>query len=186
MTKEILTAEAIRYDLRLQIRVWKIAAAVLVVFFAVFTWCLVGVATEGLKWYKPFFAIVNTVFFSVIPIAFLVGIIKCIVSIRNLYSLCQKPGTVVKDRLVGKEVKSHLARWRYYETCHLYFASYGEYTVSGESYSWSDLYAMDSDMAYMYADCDDEYYLVLSKPHTGKILLAYNTKMFDYQPTQAK
>ena len=186
MTKEILTVEEIRYDLRRQIRGGIIVAVVFAVFFALFAWLLVAVATDGSKWYKPFFAIVNTVFFSALPILFLTGMIICLVDVRNLHSLCQKPGYIVKDRLVGKEIKSHMVRWRYYETCHLYFASYGEYAVSGESYSWSDLYAMDSSTAYMYADCDDEYYLVLSKPHTGKILLAYNAKMFDYQPTQTK
>ena len=32
---------------------------------------------------------------------------------------------------------------------------------------------------YNCSDSGDEFYLVLSKPHTGNILLAYNTKQFD-------
>ena len=40
---------------------------------------------------------------------------------------------------------------------------------------------MSDQMAYIYSECDDEFYLVLSKPNTGKIVLAYNTKMFELQ-----
>ncbi len=184
MTKEILSAEAIRYDLRSQIRIRMILVVVCTVFFALFTWCLVAVATDGLKWYKPFFAIVNTVFFASIPLLFLYGTIVSIMEIRNFHSLCKRPGSIVKDRLVGKETKEHLYRWRYYETYNLRFASYGEYAIPGMSYEWSDLYYMDSDTVFMHAECDDDFYLVLSKPHTGKILLAYNAKMFEYQPPQ--
>ena len=182
MTKEIFTIENIRYDLRKLIRANIVCAVVCAVFFSLFAWCLVAVAVDGMKWYKPLFATLNTLFFSALPILFLVGTIISIVEIYKLCSFHKNPGSIVKDRLVGKEIKEHFHRRHYYETAHLRFASYGEYTISSVNYSWSELYAMDDSTAYMYADCDDEFYLVLSKPHTGKILLAYNTKMFDYQP----
>lgn len=182
MQKEPLTMEAIRYDHRKQIRSLIILAVVCAVICALFTWCTVAVATDGLKWYRPFFAIINTVFFASLPLIFLCGTIASIARIRMFRSLSKKPGSIVKDRLVGKEVKDHLVRWRHYETLHLYFSSYGEYAIPGMSYEWSDLYYMDSDTVYMHAECGDEFYLVLSKPHTGKILHAYNAKMFDYQP----
>ena len=48
-----------------------------------------------------------------------------------------------------------------------------------------DLHLPETDefdlFVYFHAECDDEFYLVLSKPHTGKILLAYPKKMFDLQ-----
>lgn len=181
MQKEILTMEAIRYDLRKKIHANIIGGIVCAVFFALFVWCLVAVAIDGLKWYKPFFAIVNTLFFAIVPLLFLYGTIASMVEVRNLRSLNKRPGSIVKDRLVGKEVKEHLYRWRYYETYNLRFASYGEYAIPGMSHEWSDLYYMDSSTVYMHAECDDEFYLVLSKPHTGKILLAYNAKMFSYE-----
>ena len=49
------------------------------------------------------------------------------------------------------------------------------------NYSWSELYYMNDNLAYNNSECGDEFYLVLSKPHTGKIVLAYNTKMFELQ-----
>ena len=180
MQKELLTMEAIRYDLRRQIRIRIILAVVCAVFCALLTWCTVAVAKDGLKWYKSFFAIINTVFFASLPLVFLYGTIASVAEIRMFCSLSQRPGSIVKDRLVGKEVKDHLVRWKHYETQHLYFSNYGEYAIPGMSYEWSDLYYMDSDTVYMHAECGDEFYLVLSKPHTGKILLAYNAKMFEY------
>ena len=183
MQKEILTTQAIQYDLRKMIRGHIIAVAIFSVFFALFTWLLVAVIEDGLKWYKAFFAILNAVFFGSLPVLFLYGTIASILEIHKLRSLCKRPGSIVKDRLVGKEVKEHLHRWRYYETYNLRFASYGEFAIPGVNYEWSDLYYMDSSALFMHAECDDEFYLVLSKPNTGKILLAYNAKMFDYQET---
>lgn len=184
MEKDILTIENIRYDLRKMIRANIVGAVVCAVFFALFTWLLFAVAADGLKFYKTFYAVVNTLLFSVLPVLFLIGTIGCIVDIYKLRSLYKRPGRIVKDRLVRKEIQEHLTRRHYYETCHLYFSSYGEYEIPGLNYSWSDLYAMDDSTTYMYADCDDEYYLILSKPHTGKILLAYNTKFFEIQLPQ--
>ena len=186
MQKEILTIENIRYDLRKQIRGNIIAAVVLAVFFLMFGRLTIAVAEDGMRWYKSFFAILNTMLFSLLPILFFVGTIACIVEVCKLYAIHKKPGNIVKDRLVGKYTKEHLHRHHYYETLHLRFASYGEYPIPTVNYNWSELYAMDDSTLSMYADCDNVFYLVLSKPHTGKILLAYNTKMFDYQPPDEK
>ena len=107
-----------------------------------------------------------------------------LVKVYRLYTVWKYPGHIVKDRLVGKYIRGHLQGGlftRYYEACHLRFASYSKYKIPGENYSWSDLHCMNDKTVYSYAECGDEFYLVLSKPHTGKILLAYNAKMFDYQ-----
>ncbi len=65
------------------------------------------------------------------------------------------------------------------EIYHLTFSGYGEYVVPQENYSWSQNFSMTAKGVYNYSDYGDEFYLVLSKPNTGKILLVYNTKMFD-------
>ncbi len=51
--------------------------------------------------------------------------------------------------------------------------------IPDNSYSWSTLFATLS--VYESSDYSDEFYLVLSKPHTGKILYAYNKKMFEME-----
>lgn len=104
---------------------------------------------------------------------------------KSIYETCsvlKKPGSIVIDRVVGMETKDYINRGalgpRYHQTYHLYFSSHGEYVIPYYNFSWSDLHAMNADMVYFHAECDDEFYLVLSKPHTGRILAAYNTRMF--------
>ena len=72
----------------------------------------------------------------------------------------------------------------YYTRCFLRFSGYGEYTaftMSGDKslHPWSSLYPLSAEGEYFYASPGDEYYLVLSKPHSGKILMAYNKKLFE-------
>lgn len=79
---------------------------------------------------------------------------------------------LVKDYVVGTERRDHLrlrmraSRLRFYvvETLHILFAQYGEIQASEGEYN--------------YARCDDEYYLLLSKPHVGKIVLAYHADSY--------
>jgi len=122
----------------------------------------------------------------------LMGILFLIIAIvegRSVFALCSalsNPGKIVTSRLVAKEEKDYIAdrglATRLRQTYHLRFSSYGEYVIPPMNYRWSSQYAMDANWVYFHAECDDEFYLVLSKAYSGKILLAYNTKMFDYQP----
>ena len=50
-----------------------------------------------------------------------------------------------------------------------------------KNHQWSKLYPLSAHGEYIYAMPGDEYYLVLSKPHSGKILLAYNAKLFELE-----
>ena len=115
-------------------------------------------------------------------ICFSLPTISSIVYVCRMCTVLSGPNRIVKDRLVGKQVKDHITRhYQCVESYHLRFASCGEYTILSANYQWNELYNMDVAGVYLHAGCGDEFYLVLSKPHTGKILLAYNTKMLDYQ-----
>jgi hypothetical protein len=118
---------------------------------------------------------------AVLLIGFVILIARAATSVVQLGTILNRPGELVRDRMIGMETKGF---WRQHPNIRrLHFASYGEYKIPGENYGWSEMYAMSDKTVYLHAECGDEFYLVLSKPHTGKILLAYNTKMFDYQPT---
>jgi hypothetical protein len=43
---------------------------------------------------------------------------------------------------------------------------------------------MESKWVYLHAECGEEFYLVVSKPHTGRVLLAYPAKMFTLQQAE--
>lgn len=100
----------------------------------------------------------------------------------RLYTGYRKQPIVVKDTLVSSEGEAshstHTYRTYY---CTLRFARYGEYSVPEKNHRWSEMYPLSCEGEYNYAVNGDEYYLVLSKPHNGKILLAYNAKLFELE-----
>ena len=180
--KDILTIQHIKSDLRKLLLGHGIAAAICIVLFLLYLKVFLEVAGSVME------TLFTKLRVAILPTLWLILAIYCIKSIFALCSVLNKPGRIVTDRVVGMETKDHI-RWGIVKSCdqtyHLRFASYGEYVIPGTNHSWSDLHAMSADMVYFHAECDDEFYLVLSKPYTGKILLAYPTKMFDYQPPQA-
>lgn len=172
MKKEILTLQDMRSDLRKNLRGNIIGLVASVVsLLLLFPLCCASI--------KDGASVRMILECAVVLIGFLILIVRTAISIFQLGATLNRPGRIVKDRLVGMKIKGYL-RW-YPNNRRLHFASYGEYKIPGENYGWSELYAMSDKTVYLHAECGDEFYLVLSKPHTGKILLAYNTKMFDYQ-----
>jgi hypothetical protein len=181
MEKDILTIQNIQSDLRHQLRGTVICMVVCAVFFVLFFWLFLTVLDEP----GAFFAILEVAIFLLM---LLIIVIVCIKSIYEIRSVLEKPGSIVTDRVVGMETKDHMYKGVFLPRCdqtyHLRFTGYGEYVIPYHNFSWSDLHAMDADMVYFHAECGDEFYLVLSKPHTGKILLAYPAKMFALQQTE--
>ncbi len=58
-----------------------------------------------------------------------------------------------------------------------YFSKYKKYRIpTGENYSFSQKYRMNSDGIYRQADIGDEFYLVLCN---NKIIMIYNRKLFE-------
>ena len=88
---------------------------------------------------------------------------------------------IVKDVLISSELDKGVRprTWMPYVNCTLHFSCYGDYLVPEKNHTWSKEYPLSAEGEYRFASDGDEYYLVLSRPHNGKILLAYNCKLFD-------
>lgn len=87
---------------------------------------------------------------------------------------------IVKDVLISSELEKGIRprTWTPYTDCTLLFSGYGDYEVPEKNYPWSKEYSMTAEGVYRTSMDGDEFYLVLTKPHSGKILLAYPAKYF--------
>ena len=87
---------------------------------------------------------------------------------------------VVKDVLISSEFEKGIRprTWTPYTDCTLHFSGYGDYEVPEKNYPWSKEYPMTGEGVYRTSMDGDVFYLVLTKPHSGKILLAYPAKYF--------
>lgn len=124
-----------------------------------------------------------------IPISFLfykiafgcfAAIMLCLVvfqvlDIIKLHRALHNTYNIVKDKMISKE-KRRYRRIRNRGYARLHFSNYGVYMIPHLYYSWNSMQHL---AVYESSDYGDEFYLVLSKPHTGEILLAYNTKTFE-------
>ena len=100
-----------------------------------------------------------------------------VLDIIKLHKALHNTDSIVKDKMISKE-KRRYRRIRNRGYARLNFSNYGVYMIPNLSYSWSSMQHL---AVYESSDYGDEFYLVLSKPHTGEILLAYNTKTFELQ-----
>lgn len=176
--KEILTRANIRKDLKRNLRKrigWVVA---LLSLWIVIVLCLVYLLSQGV-W-------LNSI--GVIPL--LVGVVLSAVAFGiALLALCRLIVGLRRDLFIttGKLVKADCEEsgnnGYHYTWCDLTFSGYDKYTVrtvSGQTlHPWSELYPLSAEGEYYYAFEGDAYYLVLSKPHSGKILMAYNKKLFE-------
>lgn len=104
--------------------------------------------------------------------------------IKKLKLLSSKNIQIVTDKLVSNE--DNLLHMLFYRRTwgnklyYLNFARYGCYcipdSVTQKNYEWSELYCMSANGVYNYSNIGDEFYLVL---YGKKIILAYNTKLFE-------
>ncbi len=90
------------------------------------------------------------------------------------------PLCLVKDTLDSMEIKEqgagiHRERFFYFR-----FKQYGEVLLDAHKYfSWSSEFQMSRVGLYNSSKFGDEFYLVLSEPHTGRILTVYPAKWFE-------
>ncbi len=180
MQKEKLTMDKIKTDLNGYIKD-SIGG---IVFFFILSLFLLGITLivfavtfDYLVLLAYFFAILTAVVFAIA----LGGIVQTI----NLYKICNNTSCIVKDELIGKEIKEYYGSRARGKCYYFYFSSYGAYQVSGEYYKWSQNFNMRYDGLYRQSDCGDEFYLVLTKRNTGKILSVYNTQMFQMEEQEA-
>lgn len=174
MQKEILTIQNIKKDIHNEIKDSYIRLAVCTAFFMVMLVLFLVIPNSNLLFllYKLFFGFGALVF-----------LLLLIIQIKDFAMLCKNfksKNCIVKDKLISAEIQDDFYGKAYVKTYHLNFSGYGEYVIQADNYRWSSIFSMSAEGVYNYSNSGDEFYLVLSKPHTGKILFVYNTKLFEF------
>ena len=172
--KELLTYANIRRDLRRKLWVYWLNAVVVVLL-------TVWLFTDPTFLFEtsPRYHLPGWTYFLIYPI-----LVYLLIKDAWLVScgFRRKP-YMAKDTLLSSEgdpVGVGYHHWRTY-WCTLHFNGYGDYKVPEKNYRWSKEYAMTAKGVHNLAFEGDEYYLVLSKPHSGTVLLAYNAKLFELE-----
>ena len=180
MQKEILTLKNIKKDLHREIKSGYVRLTLLSAFF-IFAFLILFMV------FKIDFTYVFREMLAILigEVVIFCVIIRLIIKQVNLHLSLKSKTCIVKDKLVGLQIRERqngsYRRRIYDEDYCLVFSQYGEYIIPDENYKWSSDYSMSSRGVYNYANNGDEFYLVLSKRHTGKIMFAYNTKMFELE-----
>lgn len=176
MQKEKFTFGDIRTDLHTKIKIfgkriaWR-ATLFLVMLGLLFADFFLGTWDLGGKWLLG-------------AVAEVILLVVLIDQIRIFAMLCRSVKAepcIVKDTLLATEVKDRYSRKLVDEKYHLHFSKYGNYVIPIKNYIWSAAYEMDEKGVFHHSCSGDEFYLVLSKAQGGKILLAYNTKMYELE-----
>ena len=178
MKREMLTVENIKTDLRKELKSgYSMLISTTLIFVAIVA-VIIGIGTEK---YIEASLVLSQVFFCFAAALLLYVVITLAVKVIRLHKIFYNTDYIVTDKLVGMETEEHYNRayGGINVIYHLHFSGYGKYTIPLENYKWSSMFSMSNKGVYNYSECDDEFYLVLSKPHTGKILMAYNTKLFE-------
>lgn len=178
-TKHKLTEELIRYDLKYARRDSGKN------FFALATCLLVVVAI--------------LVYFLVIKLPFILALLICLPTLVivarytyrwgalffKLHHALKNDLCITTDRLMGTYVKQKATglfnnnrRTRIHTDYCLNFASYAEFRIPKKNYTSSEKLMMTDKGISNTSIEGDEFYVVLSKPHTGCVLIAYNCKLF--------
>lgn len=178
MEKEILSIKLIQYELRQRVRGSLIGAVIFLPLSLLLMWPTVKAIIAMDFYYRILLLLV-------FPVCFFILAISLLCDAYRSHSLVENPQQVlVKDRLVDMKreeitcgrTRPHGIFW------HLYFENYGEYVIGEEEYLWSDLYwRYKAEDVYCSSAIGDEFYLVLSKPHKGRVNYIYNTKLFEFQ-----
>ena len=175
MIKEKLTMENIRSDLRATIKGYYIT-------IVLFTLLLLIFLGGSILFLKHAYFSYHTIIFCLGVIIHFVVIVVLIKDLILLYKNFNNKKCIVKDKLISAEITGEFRRRRYVDRYRLNFNCYGKYMIPQyNNYPWSSLYCMRDEGVYNYSTFNDEFILVLSKPYTGHIILAYNTKLFELE-----
>ncbi len=124
-----------------------------------------------------------TLWFSVLMLAMAVVILVLLIwcTVRLFLLLYKEQYTIMTAPLVDKKegVGTQYIKRIFARPYRLYFPPDKEYALGIRNYEWSEMYNLTEEGAYRYSDIGDEFYLVVDK--SGKILVAYNKKLFELQ-----
>ena len=176
ITKENLTAEQIKCDLKGKTKTLIIVATLFLVVAAVIL-CFVV--------FKKFSNIIRCALWFASLTTFSVAFATAIAALCS-YNY-HKNITVVTDKLLKKEIeKKKVLRIPKEPKFKFVFESFGEYTITEQlygdnNYNWSKKYSVSNTELYETSIEGDEFYLVVSSGKNAKILLIYNKKNFEMQ-----
>ena len=176
MQKEKLTIENIRMDLKLELK----KSYMRVVGFSVFSLILIGLIILAFSTANVFGGYYGLHFSAMACLVLGIDVFY-ILRIVDIQKNLDDKKHIVKDKLVNIDVYEDIRVGIHNITYTMYFSSYGKYVIQDDNYKWSENFNMNATGVYNYSKYGDEFYLVLSKPHTGKILLVYNTKLFEME-----
>ena len=161
MERELLTFEKIKKDLKEQRKGMRNTLAVFLALLPFSIWMFV-ISAKGAAYYK----------FAIYAVIFFIYALMCVVVAAAMVNAIFVQNKVLKDKkhivideVTGVEEDDYYTKYRVYTRHIIHFSDFGEYTTLDKALSDS-------------CRCNDKFYHVLSKPHTGKILLAYNTKRY--------
>lgn len=182
--REILTDELIKADLKLFVESRIITALVACIPAAIFIFFGGFFLFSG-----EALVMLSSVPILAVGIFFLVNAIIFICKAYPRIKALKSPYVIVKDKLVGLDTVDDymqmivrgeiLGKPRHGNRIFfdMYFSSYGCHTIP-TSMEFDHHYLYTNPAAVNLADVGDEFYLVLSQPHSGKILLTYRTERF--------
>jgi hypothetical protein len=180
MQKDILSIKNIKADIR---NFYKSEFAAF--FVCPFLWLVFGVPSYFCFKNGGGYIIIGAVW--CIPAVAAVGLfISSLIHMRKWLKLLAHPPIMVSDKLTGKAIEHPLERrGSYYR---FYFSNYGIYETLLDEYTkiytWSENFAMTPQRIFDRAFTDEEYYLLLDKEHSGKILAIYSKTIFQLETEQ--
>ena len=180
MEKEVLTKEIMLQDYKDKLR----NSHGPVIGFLIFLICILALLILATtKLYGMWIVFWGVVLFDAMSAFF---VYLCAAALISDYKKCQDIELgrfyVVTDELIGKqEPETYPVRYlnTFNKSAELKFKTYGSYTViSNHTSSNPDPYAVSDVDNYFTSTVGDEFLLVINRK--SQVLLAYNTKLFEY------
>ena len=175
MHKEELTIQDIKTDLKYKI-IHKGLSLILLLFLFLF---FLGISFLGFSLLKIYTEFLVVIFLP--PTIVLAFMIDEIINIVKLYIVRLNKLCIVKDTLVGMDIVRYRHDYIRRIGYRLYFAAFGRYEIVGTQYKHSKKLCMTKESVYNSSNSKDEFYIVLTKAHTGKIVMVYNYKFFEFK-----
>ncbi len=182
MKKELLTKERIKIDLRQRIKAARVRMIIFAAFTVIASVLFISAITALPLWHPNVVSLLfRNALLLLIP---LLCLIMQTIDLVRYHRIVTSPDYITTDKLISSEEiedpdRTFLRIRKYYR---FHFSCHGTYHPTDEQYyTWSKEYVMGPGGLYHCAENGDTFYLVLSKPHTGKVLAIYNTKMFELQ-----
>ena len=180
MAKDILTIEKIKRDYRKQfyssIKTVILMPIIFILLIALIIYLFSCLENNNLFLLLEILIVSPPIFMSYICLATILE------AYRDYTTIKKDLFKIITDTLISSEEKATYISSAFAASfSHPYalnFASYGQYCIlSGENYSSSELYTMNDKGVFNSSTIGDTFYLIVDTKN--RILLAYNTKLFE-------